>query len=117
MSALQSDLNVTLDACLNGTTVKVINDSLALSATPFNADAQAVLSIASGVSNQAVSLGSLTTVTTLLMISDQPLTVKLNGEATGHLCQNLLLTGSAITGVTLSNASGFTATPRIYMLG
>lgn len=117
MAPLQSNLTVTLDANISGSTTKIINDLISLASVNFNLETQDVLQVPNGANNQVVSLGGLTTATTVLMISDQPLTVKLNGEATGHVCQYMLLTSAAITAITLSNASGVAATPRIYMLG
>src|SRR5437879_2818719 len=117
MATLQANLSVSLDVNRTTFTAKIINDTQTLTAVDFDEATGQELTIATGVSNAAVSLGGLTTATTLAMFSDEPVTVKLNGEATGHLCANLLLTSAAITAITLSNASGSTATVRLHLLG
>jgi len=86
--------------------------------------AEHYVEIADAVTDQAISLGFVTTVKGLLIESDRAITVKINGSDTGlpigHTADEggaLLLTATSVTTLTLSNASGETANIYISLPG
>jgi len=117
MAALSSDIDLTLSVQRTGISADLVRDALSLADQPFDEMVQQFIEVAAGASDQAVSLGPLTTCQTLLLISTQTLTAKINGETTGHACKNMLLTGASLTGLTLSNAGSVVAAVRTVMLG
>lgn len=73
--------------------------------------------IATGVSDQAISLGGITTVEAMILKSDFAISLKLNGITTAIACKAFAIRGAAITAITMSNASGSTATVRYQLAG
>lgn len=49
----------------------------------------------------------------LVLLSDQTISVKLNGSATALQCKMLFLDGAAVTSLSISNASGSVANVRL----
>jgi len=76
-----------------------------------------MVEVADAASNQAISLGGLTTAETVLLVSDTPITFKVNGAADGVACTILLLLEAAVTSLTVSNASGQAAIVRVHLAG
>lgn len=67
-----------------------------------------LLTIADGTVDQAVGLNGLTG-EKFVLISDQTISVKLNGSSDAIQCTTLMLDGGAITSLSISNSSGETA--------
>ena len=87
-------------------------------------DEQAVIenTVLTGVTDQAVSLGGITTVTMLVIILDDQLDgtlkFKINGSDTDIPCEQMIVIfGTAITSITVSNDSGNTARYTAFMAG
>ena len=69
-----------------------------------------LVEVATGVSDQALSLGGLTTAYSVALITDQVVTLKLNGGSeTLTLRANEPILLPTITAITVSNSSGSTA--------
>jgi hypothetical protein len=117
MAALQENLTVNLDANRSGNTTKFINESLSLANIDFDEATSQVVEVPDAAVDQAVNLAGLTTIQTLLVISDRALSYKLNGASVALAFKNLLVTDASLTALSLSNASGGMATVRVYMLG
>ena len=118
MATLNSDLNLVLAVQRTNQTYNLMRDELPMLDQAFSEGLQQAVIVAKSTSNQVISLGPLTTVQTLLLISDQTVTAKINGEATGHACKNMLLTGASVTALTLTNESAtLDANVRLIMLG
>ena len=75
------------------------------------------MEVANGVTDQVVPLGGLTTVEALSIISDQSVSFKINGGSAGIPCKSLIITGAAITAMTISNTSGQIANLKMAMVG
>lgn len=71
-----------------------------------------LLQIPNGAVDQAVQLNGIEG-EKLVLLSDQTISVKLNGSATAIQCKMLVLDGAAVTSLTVSNASGQVATVRL----
>jgi len=117
MAALAADINLTLAVQRSGISADLVRDALTLDDQAFDEMVQQFVEVAAGASDQAISVGPLTTCQALLLISSVEVTAKINGEATGHTCKNMLLTGASVTALTLSNAGAVAAAVRIVMLG
>jgi hypothetical protein len=114
--ALTQQLDLQLKVRNYGTSQPVVGEELSLIAT-HDELATHVVEVANGVTDQAISLGALTTAVTVLLISDTAITFKVNGAAVGVACKTLLLTAAAVTSLSVSNASGAAAVLRIHLLG
>jgi hypothetical protein len=118
MATLNADLNLVLAVQRTNQTYNLMRDELPMLDQAFNEGLQQAVIVAKDTDDQVISLGPLTTVQMLLMISDQTITPKINSEATGHACKNMLFTGASITTLTLSNESvTLDANVRLIMLG
>lgn len=73
--------------------------------------------IADQVSDQSVGLGPIAAADFMLLISDRQVSVKINGALAAVACKQLVLTGSNVSSLSISNASGGTANLRIFMTG
>lgn len=74
--------------------------------------------LAIGATDVAVNMGTVATATTLLIVSDQLVSVKVNGDAdTAISFKTLLLSTAGITAMSLSNPSGLAAKVRVLALG
>jgi len=118
MATLNADLNLVLAVQRTNQTYNLMRDELPMLDQAFNEGLQQAVIVAKDTDDQVISLGPLATVQTLLMISDQAVTPKINSEATGHACKNMLLTGASVTALTLTNESvTLDANVRLIMLG
>ena len=75
------------------------------------------MEVASGATDLTIPLGGLTTVEAIDLISDQAISLKINGGTVAVGCKSLTLIGCAITALTVSNSSGALANLRIAMAG
>lgn len=76
--------------------------------------------IATAVTDRALPFGQVSAGKILVIKTDYALTVKLNGETTGHVVLGLFIwvdTGGSITAATITNASGSTATVEYLAAG
>lgn len=64
-----------------------------------------LIQISDGTTDQTVNLNGLTG-DKFVLISDQTISVKINGSVTPIQCKTLFLDGGAITSLTISNSSG-----------
>lgn len=117
MSALTGDLSLTLAVQRSGVTGNILADELTLDDAGFDEQFSQYMEVADAVTDQAVSLGPLTTAQLVLILSDKTVSFKLNGSVTALACTSLLLTNAAVTAITVTNASGATASLRIVLLG
>lgn len=117
MSTLLVDINLELAVQRNTATGNVVADGYAVADQGYDKQEGQFLSLVNGTVDQVISLGLVSTATLVMLISSQPITVKLNGAATGLLLTNLVLTGAAVTSMTISNASGSTANIRLQLFG
>ena len=67
--------------------------------------------------DQSISLGGITTCSQLFLLSDQVVSIKLNGSTTGISGKVFLFKDSAITSLSVSNSSGNVANIRTIMAG
>lgn len=74
------------------------------------------MEVAIGATDLAVPLGGLTTAEALDIISDQIVTLKINGGA-GFPCKSLTISGAIITAITVSNSSGVLANLKLVAVG
>ena len=78
--------------------------------------------IATGQTDQSLTFGHVATATCFVITSDQTITVKINGSATGQTVTAngaIIMFNTSVTssnGITITNASGSTANVR-YLLG
>ena len=79
-----------------------------------------LVTIANGVSNQAIAFDSISAAKAIVLVSDGAVSVKLNASATAIPVNTLhIATDSAggITAATLTNASGSTRTVEVLIFG
>jgi len=74
------------------------------------------MEIAIGAVDLAVPMGGLTTIEAIDLISDQVVTLKINGGA-GFPCKSLTISGAIITAITVSNSSGVLANLKLVAVG
>lgn len=78
------------------------------------------IKISDGVTDQAVSFGTVSTAKVLIVASDKQISLKLNGGSESlSLSANgvMVLFNVSITGLSISNSSGATATVDVLILG
>jgi len=73
--------------------------------------------VATGVTDQAISLGGLTTVEAMILKSNVAVSFKVNGVTTAIACKAFAIRGAAITSLSVSNASGSLAVVKYQMSG
>jgi len=76
--------------------------------------------VADETTDESVDLGGITTVDVFAITSDYQITYKLNGSATAITLdakKSHVLFGTSITAITISNASGSTASVQILIAG
>ena len=77
--------------------------------------------IATGVTDEAISIGGVATIDVLFLESDQAITLNINSstgtDITVDANKPLLITGTSITALYVSNSSGSTANIRYVLLG
>lgn len=74
------------------------------------------ITIATGVSDQAVGLGGCASADMLCIITDQEVSIKLDGSSDAITIESVFISSGKHTAVTISNASGSTATVDILVL-
>jgi hypothetical protein len=115
--AFTADLYYSLLLRRAGISANLLSEQSELLDQDFDEQTVQGVEVANGAVDQAISLGGVTTASLLLLISDQAVSVKVNGAAAGIACRTLLLTGAAATSLSVSNSSGATANVRVYLLG
>jgi formate-dependent phosphoribosylglycinamide formyltransferase (GAR transformylase) len=98
------------------TTQAIDNDSFVVQDTESEFISQ-VYSIANLAVDQVIALGPLAAAAMLYIVSDQEVTFKLNGDLVGFPAKVFILQSTAITAITVSNASGALATIRVVATG
>ena len=76
-------------------------------------------SVATGVSNQALDFGTVAAAKVLWVVSDYEITLKVDGESTGHPGKKFILINEDgdFTAATITNASGSTAIVEYLIAG
>jgi hypothetical protein len=118
VSALQSSIYAQLAIQAFGTTPN-LGYLQFVSSAPVGRDkhADAWIVVTTGTTDQAVNLEGMTTVIDLMAISDQVISLKINGSATETPGTVFLISGTDITSLAITNASGQTANVQIVMAG
>jgi len=95
-----------LEEVLSDSSVKALLASLLPESLTFTCDRVGEYegTIGAGVSDEALSLHGITTVKLVAIYAAGPVTVKLNGEAVGHLVDSIHIHTGDVSGVTISNA-------------
>jgi len=117
MAALAVDIAFSMTLRRTGQTTIFGYESLALTAQAYDESDQQFVEVATGVTDQIIGLGGLSTVQALLIISDQAISIKLNDFTPAILTKQLLLTGLTVTSIKVSNASGTQANVRVILAG
>ena len=98
-----------------------VGDQSYAGAASYTEKIEAEAAIATGASDTALSIGSLTTVDVMILISDQAISININSNAgtdiTVDANKPLALAGTAITALYVSNASGSTANIKYSLYG
>jgi hypothetical protein len=111
------NLTVTLEAEDSGTVVGKISEALTDTACD-EFTGQQYMEITTGSSNVAMSLGPLTTAYSVAIVSDQVITIKVNGSSDAlTLRANEPIVLPTVTSLTVSNASGSTAKVQYIAVG
>jgi len=117
MAALQVDYVFSMAVQRAAQSANIAYDLVSLLDEAADEAAQQFIEVVNGAVDQVISLGSLTTVEGLLLTSDEPLTIKVNGAAVGFQVKNFAVQGAAITSLSVSNSSGVSASARVVMAG
>jgi len=117
MANIQLDLTASLAIQRSGQTTNIAYDSQTLADEAHDEHDARTEEIPDNTSDQAITLGPLTTIQAVLVISDQPVTFKINGDSNGFEARGFLAWGAAITAMTVSNASGKLAVLRLIRVG
>lgn len=117
MSNLQADITASIAVQKAGSSVDLAQAAFLASDQGRDEVTEQYLSIATGVTAQVLSLGAITTVSELLLISSVTVSIKINGSLTALAGKVFLLSGAAITSLTISNASGSTAQVQLVLAG
>lgn len=111
------DLTVTLKGYVDGVSVTTLTKALSGSSCDEIMGAQ-YIEIANLTVDEALSLGPLTTAYSLMILSDQVVSVKPNASATAMtLRANEPVVLSNVTALTISNSSGSTAKVQYAAIG
>jgi hypothetical protein len=116
MAALTYDLDLIITMKRAGTTVatRTIDlDGQAIDELHYSYD-----DVPNAAADQALGLGAVTTAAVFIVISDENLTIKLNGGSeTFNIFAGVPFVAQAVTAATVSNASGSDAEVEHYSLG
>lgn len=106
-------LTAEVDNTVKATFTKVITDTTCNEFTGLQ-----YAQIATGTTDEALPLGSLTTAYVVALISDQAVSIKANGSATAlTLRANEPVVIPNVTALTITNASGSTANVQYIAVG
>lgn len=64
------------------------------------------VNLAEGATDVALPLGPIAAAKVLMIVSDLPITLKVNGSIVALLCKMYALSGCAVTSITASNGNG-----------
>lgn len=109
--------NVTLALTVSNGSVETLNEAVEINETKNDIERRKI-TLADATDDQEVDLTDLGTVEELLVISDNPISLKKDVDSnTAILGKVFLLSGSSLTKLYLSNGSGNTATVKIIAGG
>jgi len=99
----------------NTPTSKVFDVSEVISDSEISQVAPLLIQIPTATTDQAINFNGITTAEYLVILSDQPISVKIDGSTTALQLTRLYLDGSSLSSLHISNSSGETANIRIMI--
>lgn len=117
MGNIQADLTLQVTVAKVSTpTTNFISEALALADQAYDESHSSYEEVANGATDQAISLGGLTTAQVVYIASDQTVSFKINGSI-AIVAKQVFLIGAAVTSLSVSNASGSQANLDVVLLG
>lgn len=114
---LTGDATLSLSAQRTGVAGNIISESWSQVDQSYDELLNQFITLANGASDTVVSLGAVDSGQLVLIVSDQPISTKLNTSTEAIAFKTLLLSSTTVTAVKLSNASGSEANVRVIVLG